>query len=59
LWFARIDKGDVVDAFYTGVADLNELLYRHLSLTENGQVRWYAASIAAGTVIFVAIVLFR
>lgn len=59
LWFARIDKGDVVDAFYTGVADLNELLYRRLSLTENGQVRWYAASIAAGTVIFVAIVLFR
>jgi NADH-quinone oxidoreductase subunit L len=59
LWFARIDKGDVVDAFYTGVADLNELLYRHLSLTENGQVRWYAASIAAGTVIFVAIALFR
>ena len=59
LWFARIDKGEVVDAFYTGVADLNELLYRRLSLTENGQVRWYAASIAAGTVIFVAIVLFR
>lgn len=59
LWFARIDKGDVVDAFYTGIAGLNELLYRGLSLTENGQVRWYAASIAAGTVIFVAIVLFR
>jgi NADH-quinone oxidoreductase subunit L len=59
LWFARIDKGDVVDASYTGVADLNEFLYRRLSLTENGQVRWYAASIAAGTVIFVAIVLFR
>jgi NADH-quinone oxidoreductase subunit L len=59
LWFARIDKGDVVDAFYAGIAGLSELLYRGLSLTENGQVRWYAASIAAGTVIFVAIVLFR
>jgi NADH-quinone oxidoreductase subunit L len=59
LWFARIDKGDVVDAFYTRIADLSERLYRGLSLTENGQVRWYAASIAAGTVIFVAMVLFR
>ena len=58
LWFARIDKGDVVDAFYNGIADLNELLYRGLSLTENGQVRWYAAGIAAGTVVFVAIALF-
>jgi NADH-quinone oxidoreductase subunit L len=58
LWFARIDKSDVVDVFYNGVADLNELLYRGLSLTENGRVRWYAAGIAAGTVVLVAIVLF-
>ena len=37
-----------MDAFYNGIADLNELLYRGLSLTENGRVRWYAAAIAAG-----------
>ncbi len=58
LWFARIDKSDVVDVFYTWIADLNEVLYRGLSLTENGRMRWYAAGIAAGTVLFVAIVLF-
>jgi NADH-quinone oxidoreductase subunit L len=58
LWFARVDKKDGVDAFYNGVADLNELLYHTLSLTENGRVRWYAAAIAAGTVVFVAIALF-
>ena len=29
-----------------------------LSLTENGRVRWYAAGIAAGTIVFVAIALF-
>jgi len=58
LWFARVDKKDGVDAFYNGVADLNELLYRGLTLTENGRVRWYAAAIAAGTVVFVAIALF-
>jgi NADH-quinone oxidoreductase subunit L len=58
LWFARVDKKDGVDAFYNGVGDLNELLYRGLRLTENGQVRWYAAAIAAGTVVFVAIALF-
>jgi NADH-quinone oxidoreductase subunit L len=58
LWFARVDKKDRVDAFYNGVGDLNELLYRGLRLTENGRVRWYAAAIAAGTVVFVAIALF-
>ena len=25
VWFARIDKGDFIDGFYTGVARLNEL----------------------------------
>jgi NADH-quinone oxidoreductase subunit L len=58
LWFARVDKKDGVDAFYNGVGDLNELLYRGLRLTENGRVRWYAAAIAAGTVVFVAIAIF-
>ena len=58
LWFARVDKKDGVDAFYNGVGDLNELLYRGLRLTENGRVRWYAAAIAGGTVVFVAIALF-
>jgi len=58
LWFAHVDRSDVVDALYNGVADLNELMYRGLSRTENGQVRWYAAGIAAGTVVFVAIALF-
>jgi NADH-quinone oxidoreductase subunit L len=58
LWFARVDKKDRVDAFYNGVGDLNELLYRGLRLTENGRVRWYAAAIAGGTVVFVAIALF-
>ncbi|MEO8726164.1 MAG: NADH-quinone oxidoreductase subunit L, partial [Acidobacteriaceae bacterium] len=36
LWFARVNKGDVVDSFYTGTAKLTVLLYRALSHTENG-----------------------
>jgi NADH-quinone oxidoreductase subunit L len=55
LWIARIDKEDFVDALYTGVARTNEFFHRALSLTETGRVRWYAAGIAAGSIIFVAI----
>jgi NADH-quinone oxidoreductase subunit L len=58
LWATQINKGDFVDAFYTGIARLTELVYRGLSLTETGRVRWYAAAIAAGSVIFIALVLF-
>jgi NADH-quinone oxidoreductase subunit L len=58
VWIARIDKGDFVDTFYTGVARANELFHSALSHTENGRVRWYAAGIAAGSIIFVAIAVF-
>lgn len=58
IWVTRTNKSDFVDAFYTGVARLADLSYRGLSKTETGQVRWYAAGMAAGSVLFVALVLF-
>ena len=58
LWLARINRNDYIDAIYTGVARLSERGYQALSRTQNGQLRWYAASIAAGSVILVAIAVF-
>ncbi len=58
VWFARVDKDDFVDSFYDGTARLSQLGYHALSATETGQLRWYAAAIAAGSVLFVAIALF-
>jgi hypothetical protein len=37
---------------------MNELAWRILSRTETGRLRWYAAGIAAGSVVFIAVVLF-
>jgi NADH-quinone oxidoreductase subunit L len=59
IWAAEINKSDFVDAFYTGVARLTEVFYRGLSRTETGRVRWYVAGMAAGSVLFIALVLFR
>jgi NADH-quinone oxidoreductase subunit L len=58
IWAAQINKSDFVDAFYTSVAGLTELFYRGLSRTETGRVRWYAAGMAIGSVLFLAMVLF-
>jgi NADH-quinone oxidoreductase subunit L len=58
VWVSQINKSDFVDAFYTGVAGLTELLYRGLSRTETGRVRWYAAAMGVGSVVFIAMVLF-
>jgi NADH-quinone oxidoreductase subunit L len=59
VWLAHIDKDDCIDGFYTGVARLNEIAWRVLRRTETGRLRWYAAGIAAGSIVFIAVVLFR
>ncbi|MFO1222692.1 MAG: NADH-quinone oxidoreductase subunit L [Burkholderiaceae bacterium] len=58
LWLAEIDRRDVVDSFYTGLAKLCRLGWRALSASQGGRVRTYAAAIGAGGVIIVAIALF-
>jgi len=58
VWLSQINKSDFIDSFYTGVARLTDLLYRELSATETGRVRWYTAAMAGGAVVFLAVVLF-
>jgi NADH-quinone oxidoreductase subunit L len=58
VWIARVDKNDFVDYIYSGIALFTELLYHGVRKTETGRMRWYAAGIAAGSIIFLAIVLF-
>ena len=59
IWVSNVNKSDFVDAFYTGIGRVAEVLYGWLSSTETGRVRWYATTMAAGSVLFLAIVLFR
>ncbi len=58
VWLATANKADVVDSIYDGLAHLAALCYRVLSLTETGKLRWYAAWIAGGSAVVVAIVMF-
>jgi len=57
-WVARANRGDIIDSIYDGLAGLAKLCYRFLSLTETGRLRWYAAWIAGGSALFIAIALF-
>lgn len=52
---AAINKNDVVDSIYKGIIMLNQGFYQLLSLTQNGQLRWYAATTAFGAIVVVAI----
>jgi NADH-quinone oxidoreductase subunit L len=56
-WLARINRGDAIDLVFTGVARLATALYGVLSRTQTGRVRWYAAGIALGAAIAIALVV--
>ena len=53
VWFARVNRSDWVDLIYTGIAGVCTQGYRGLRVAQNGKVRWYAAGVTIGTVIFV------
>jgi len=55
VWISRINKNDFIDSIYGGMAALCRSLHLLFSSTETGRVRMYAAGIAIGAVILVAI----
>lgn len=55
VWLARKGKGDVVDRLYAGISALCAAGHAALSRTQTGHLRWYAAAIAGGAVIAVAV----
>jgi len=48
------NRGDIVDRGYDALALASALVHRALSRTQNGRVRWYAAGVATGGVLLVA-----
>ena len=59
VWIATVNQCDVVDSAFTAVARWNQAAHHALSLTETGRLRWYAAAIGVGAVIFVGVVLLK
>lgn len=58
LWLARVDRHDFIDTLFSGLAQLCRFLYRGLSATQTGQMRRYAACIAAGSILILFISVF-
>jgi NADH-quinone oxidoreductase subunit L len=57
LWAARVNRRDIVDAIYAGIAGMVRLTNAAVALTQTGRVRWYAASIVGGAIFLVSLVL--
>lgn len=57
-WLANVDRYDVIDFIYDGIAWTNQISYRALSRTQTGRVRWYAMSIGIGATVIIGMVVF-
>ena len=55
---AEINKNDVVDLLYRGIAGLARSLHGVLSITQTGKLRWYAANMGAGLLVVLALALY-
>jgi NADH-quinone oxidoreductase subunit L len=54
VFISYILRKDPIDKLFNLIPSTVVLLHKLLSSTQNGSVRWYAASIAAGVVIILA-----
>lgn len=54
---SRMNKDDVLDGIYLGIAWLVRLINGLLGLTQTGSLRWYAMAIATGAIIFIGMVI--
>ncbi len=57
--FARLNRQDAIDSGYNAVARLHVWGWQALRRSENGRIRWYAAWITAGTMLFLALAVWR
>ena len=56
---AGLLRGDFIDWIYRAVAEAMTLAHLILSATVTGRLRWYAAGIVIGAIIFLFIVVLR
>jgi NADH-quinone oxidoreductase subunit L len=57
LWIVRMNRNDIIDSGYTGIAYLNRAIHGTLSKTQTGNLRWYAMGIAVGAVVVLGAVI--
>lgn len=55
IFIANINKNDVVDKIYQGITLMTVYLYRILSFTQSGSLRWYIMGLVIGAMIILGI----
>lgn len=56
---ARINKKDIVDKMYTGIAYVTRGFHRMMAATQSGILRWYVMGIVMGAVVILSVIIWR
>jgi NADH-quinone oxidoreductase subunit L len=56
-WLANINRQDIFDLIYTGIAGISRAFHRLFSRTQTGRLRWYAMGIVLGAIITIYVVV--
>lgn len=54
-WLAAINKDDIVDTVYNGVASGCRICYRAMASTQTGRIRWYAVGMIIGGIVVIGL----
>jgi NADH-quinone oxidoreductase subunit L len=57
VWLARVNRADFIDGFYRAIGAAGDGLHLVLRLTQTGHVRWYAAGVAFGAIVAIAVLV--
>ena len=58
VYLTRLNRGDIFDLFYRAIEFFCGAVYGFVRTTQTGNVRWYAAAVAFGAVVFIGFVMF-
>jgi len=57
-WLAYVNRADIIDGIYSGIAQLAMAANRALASTQNGVMRWYVFGIVVGAVLIITLGIF-
>ena len=55
VFIANVNKNDVTDKIYHGITFVTVGLYRALSFTQSGSLRWYIMGLVIGAIIILGL----
>lgn len=59
VYLSRLNKRDVIDSFYSGLAAFTEWCHDVLARTQSGLLRWYIMGVVMGAVAILSVLIWR